>query len=425
MKGALAAFFVATLAGALNAQLAPPAEQLQAQPDSPFIQRLLVQPFGNDHATNLVAVQTLRASGNEAQARLLERAEQRRLLALMVGEPSSLPATFRDTIARETQDSPSLDDGLRGAIGRIKLTYASERDTDAAPAGADDTRVADGVWTTPVMHLTQVHALFRIHNGWPVPLRRVGIRIVPPQGHYLSVSCEPDNPRDIAPGSTRVVLCRGEDRSERIGDSLRALVEPKARAAVGPAWILVGDVGGAGEILITMLDGRPALSFEDGRNNGTSEAFAALAGATCEDKGTCPVIALAQQQRVEVERRNTAPSRNFGIGALLAFLLAAVAAAAVTPRRSPGFAMPIIAGLVIGFAAFAVATGYYSLQADASAGWLPAVVAVYYGGVPFLIALAAVFGSLLTGNVTRLRAFAATFGLGVSVLTWVTFAFYQ
>ena len=45
--------------------------------------------------------------------------------------------------------------------------------------------------------------------------------------------------------------------------------------------------------------------------------------------------------------------------------------------------------------------------------------------MPFFIALAAVFGSLLSGKVTRLRAFAATFGLGVSVLTWVTFAFHQ
>jgi hypothetical protein len=425
MKGALAAFFVATLAIAANAQMAPPAEQLQAQPDSPFIQRLLVQPFGNDHDTTLVAVQTLRTSGNEAQARLLERAEQRRLLALMVGEPPARPATFKDAITRETQDSPPLEDGMRGALGRVELTYASERDPDAAPAGADETRVADGVWTKPFMHLTQVHALFRIHNGLPVPLRRVGMRIVPTQGMDLSVSCEPENPRDIAPGSTRVVPCGGEDRSERIGDSLRALVERKARAPVGPGWIVVGDVGGAGEILITVSDGRPIFSFEDGRKNGKSEAFAALAGAACQDKGTCPVIAQAQQQRVEAERKKTAPSRNFGIGALVAFLLAAAAAAAVNPRRSPGFAMPIIAVLVIVFAAFAVATGYYSLQPGASAGWLLAVVVVYYGCVPFFIALAAVFGSLLSGNVTRLRAFAATFGLSVSVLTWVTFAFYQ
>jgi hypothetical protein len=424
MKGALAAFFVATLAVAANAQMAPPAEQLQAQPDSPFIQQLLVQPFGDDHFTTLVAVQTLRYSGDEAQARLLERAEHRRLLALVVGAPPAPPATFKDAITRETQDAAPLDDGMRGALGRVELTYASERDPDAAPAGADETRVADGVWTKPSLQLTQVHALFRIHNGLPVPVRKVGLRIVPTQGLYLDVSCEPENPRDIAPGSTRVVLCGGDDRSERIGDSLRALVERKARAPFGPAWIIVAGVGGAGESLITAFDGRPTFSFEDGRKDGKSEAFAALAGAACQDKGTCPVIAQAQQQRVEAERKKTAPSRNFGIGALVAFLLAAVAAAAVKPRRSPGFAMPIIAVLVIVFAAFAVATGYYSLQPDASVGWLLPMVVVYHGRVPFFIALAAVFGSLLNGSVTRLRAFAATFGLGVSVLTWVTFAFH-
>ena len=80
---------------------------------------------------------------------------------------------------------------------------------------------------------------------------------------------------------------------------------------------------------------------------------------------------------------------------------------------------------VIVFAAFAAGTGYYSLQPGASAGWMLALVVVYYGCVPFFIALAAVFGSLLSGNVTRLRGFAAAFGLGVSVLTWVTFAFHQ
>jgi hypothetical protein len=424
MKGALAAFFVATLAVAANAQTAPPAEQLQAQPDSPFIQRLLAQPFEDDHDTTLVAVQTLRASGNAAQAGLLERAEQRRLLALMVGEPPARPATFKDAITRET-DSPPLDDGIRGALGRVELTYASERDPDAAPAGADETRVADGVWTKPSMDHTQVHALFRIHNGLPVPLRTVGLRIVATQGNYLSVTCEPENPRDIAPGSTRVVLCDGDDRSERIGDALRALVERKARAPLGPSWFYVGNIGGAWQILITAFDGRPTLSFENGRKDGTSEAFAALAGAACQDKGTCAVIAQAEQQRVEAERKKTAPSRNFGIGALVAFLLAAVAAAAVKPRRSPGSAMPIIAVLVIVFAAFAVATGYYSLQPDASVAWLLPMVVVYHGCLPFFIALAAVFGSLLSGNVTRLRVFAAAFGLGVSVLTWVTFAFYQ
>src|SRR6185295_11348699 len=149
-------------------------------------------------------------------------------------------------------------------------------------------------------------------------------------------------------------------------------------------------VGGAVEILVTAFAGRPTISFADGPKNGNSEAFAALAGSACQDKGTCPVIAQAQQQRVEAERKKTAPSRNFGIGALVAFLLAAVAAAAVKPRRSPGFAMPIIAVLVIGFAAFAVATGYYSLQPDASVAWLLPMVVVYHGCVPFFIALAAV-----------------------------------
>ena len=365
MKGALAAFFVATLAVAANAQMAPPAEQLQAQPDSPFIQRLLVQPFRDDHDTTVVAVQTLRTSGNEAQARLLERAEQQ--------APAGADGRRAARAARHVQgrdhardpDSPPLDDGMRGALGRVELTYASERDPDAAPAGADETRVADGVWTRPFMHLTQVHALFRIHNGLPVPLRRVGMRIVPTQGMDLSVSCEPENPRDIAPGSTRVVLCRG--RIAANASAIRCV----------PWWIarlahLLGQAGPGRRRWRRRGDPHhrwrrpPRFSFEDGRKNGKSEAFAALAGAACQDKGTCPAIAQAQQQRAEVEHKKTAPSRNFGIGALVAVLLAAVAAAAVKPRRSPGFAMPIVAVLVIVFAAFAVATGYYTLQPGAS-----------------------------------------------------------
>ena len=268
----------------------------------------------------------------------------------------------------------ALEEALRGVLARVELSHASERDPDAPPAGADETRVADGVWTKPSMHLTDVHALFRIHNGLPVPLRRLGMRIVPTQGSYLSVSCEPKNPRPIAPGATRVSSAAG--RTAASASAMRCAPWCSEDRPLWPDYVLVGDLGGAGES--SSPGRRPATLLFRGRPQGWQErGLAALAGAACQDKGTCPVIAQAQQQRVEAERKKTAPSRNFGTAALVAFLLAAVAAAAVKPRRSPGFAMPVVAVLVIVFAAFAVATGYYALQPGASAVWMLALLVVY------------------------------------------------
>ena len=103
MKGALAAFFAAILSFAANAQpMAPPEEQLQARPESPFIQRLLASP---SRMTTTPQWSRSRPCDKRqrAEARLLERAEQRRLLALIVGDPPARPATFRDAITREAQ----------------------------------------------------------------------------------------------------------------------------------------------------------------------------------------------------------------------------------------------------------------------------------------------------------------------------------
>lgn len=81
----VAALGCALLAWALEtvAQVGP--EVWTASPDSAFIQHALGRPFAADLGSVPLVTELLRASGNEGQAELLERAEMRTRLATLLG----------------------------------------------------------------------------------------------------------------------------------------------------------------------------------------------------------------------------------------------------------------------------------------------------------------------------------------------------
>jgi hypothetical protein len=287
------------LCAAAGAQsiVAPPAQELKARLDSRFIQRLLAEPFTDDHHRTGVAVKTLHHSGNVEEAYLLDQAKQRRLLSSAVGPPSAYPATMNAAIAGEFTGK-ALGHELRVALGRVQVSSASESDAQAADRSTRETRRADGVWTTESIGETRVKALYRIRNGLAVPLRSVGLSIQSLAGSQkLRLACEPQNPREIPRGGTRVVLCSGSHRTEDIADPLGLLLEQRTGEPFEAGWVRFNAA--PGEMLITSeAGGRGAGVYVENGNDGDgeSEAFAALAGATCEERAACLPIAQAPEQ---------------------------------------------------------------------------------------------------------------------------------
>jgi hypothetical protein len=371
--------------------IAPPAEQMKAARDSAYIGALLGRPFASEHRANQIAVKELYYSGNEVESKLLERAEQRRMLAAILGGGPAGPSTMGEAIAREPA-AGTLEDGLRALFARVRVTYATGEGADALA-------------TEKQGELTRVSMDLAVENRLAVPVQGLSVQFESPDLAGITASCEASEPRDIAPGRRRIVDCHLTlGGTDRIDPAIRALTR---HAATPRAVSIITWEGYANETF---------LYSEDRRADGTSEAFAALSRASCQDKGSCPAIAEAEAKRREERRAAQAPARTFGLFALAALLIAAVAALRVKPRPVTGFLIPIVAAAVIVFAALAAAIGYWSLVPGAGYEVLLGMLILYYGALPFGAALLAVCASLAAGRVTRLRAFAAVFGAGMALL---------
>jgi hypothetical protein len=383
--------FASTLARA-ESPTAPSAEEMKAARDSAYIEALLDRPFASEHRDNQIAVKELYYSGNQVESKLLERAEERRMLAAIVGDGAAGPSTMREAIARESS-AGTLEDGLRALLARVRVTYATGKEADAIATEKEGDR-------------TRVSMDLGVENRLAVPVEHLSVRLEPPGMAAIMASCEGSGPRNIAPGSRRIVRCwwQFNDGTDRIDPAIRALA---GHAAALRAVRIITREGNADETL---------LYSEDYRAESTDKAFAALSRASCQDKGSCAAIAAAEANRRQERQAAQAPARTFGLLGLAVLLIATVAALRVKPRPVTGFLIPIVAAAVIVFAALAAAIGYWSLVPGEGYGPMLGLVLLYYGALPFGAALLTVCASLAAGNVTRLRAFAAVFGAAMTLL---------
>ena len=374
----------------------PPPEATQAAKDSAFIQRLLREPFGGSHDQAELAVTLLRMSGaSRDEAERLERAEQRRLLARVTGEPYARPRTVGEAIVLEAGGEKI--DG-KPALARVTIDFAAPAAARAigVPAGAKD--VGHGVWTEDRGQISKVHVALTIRNALALPVREAGFQFGrQADGKYLvSLSCE-IRP-SIGPGQAATVPCMGMDRAERIGPALQALA---AHAPAGPFtadWVRTTEAS----VLFGHVD-REISGDGPGRR-----ARQMLVAASCEDKGTCAVIAKAESDR----RRADWHERRGGIvvtfGAVLALVLGIVAALRVRQPGPGGWAVSTLAVVATLYAGLALAATYIAVRPHAGYEALLAFVVIYFGAIPFLVVLAIVVASL-RDNATRPRAFAAAF----------------
>ena len=389
---ALVVLMLASRLARAESSMAPPAEEMKAARDSAYIEALLGRPFASEHRDNPIAVKELYYSGNQMESKLLERAEERRMLAAIVGGGPAGPSTMGEAIARESS-AGTLEDGLRALLARVRVTY---------PTGKE----ADAFATEKQGGLTRVSMDLAVENRLAVPIEGLSVQLEPPGMDGITGSCEASVPRDIAPGSRRIVHCQWQfiGGPDQIDPAIRAL----AGHAVAPRVFMIKTREGyANETF---------LYSEDRREEGTKEAFAALSRASCQDKGSCAAIAEAEANRRQERQASQAPALTFGLLALAVLLIATAAALRVKPRPVTGFLIPIVAAAVIVFAALAAAIGYWSLVPGAGYEVLLGFVILYYGALPFGVALLAVWASLAAGNVTRLRAFAAVFGAAMTLL---------
>jgi hypothetical protein len=402
---------LACLAARPDFPMAPAQEQRAASADSRYVKAILARPFTRDHHATLVAMKELYYSGNEEMSRLLGHAEERRGLATLTGEPFELPKTLGDAIERE-RTLPPFEAKLREALGRVAIDWASARSPGTPRPEGTVTEVRDGMWTaTQYPELTRAWALVRVHNGLEVPVRAVYARIADDDKPYLHLSCEvrsPSDPRALAPGEERVVLCWGDDRTDRIAPALEALA---ARSMGAPRLFHV-------ETQDARLNDTHVY-WEEGREDGSREAFASLSAASCEDKGSCPAIAHAQQARVEKAERERAPSRTFELWAAAVVAVSLLAAVRVKPRGRAGIAITLLALAAIVFAAFAATVVWWALTPRAGLEAMAGFVIVYYGAAPFFLVLMLV-GASLAKDPSRLAAFAVTFGVGTTALIVAT-----
>lgn len=286
-------------------------------------------------------------------------------------------AQFGETIAVSGVEA-------RASLDRVTIRYASEEAIKSftPPPGAQP--LGNGVWTEVAAELTEVSVLLEIHNGFDSPLTMVAIKL-PPEDVVgqpsLSLYCELGIAAAIAPGEARTVRCRGSDRTERVGVMVRSLVERTTPAPL-PASAFYSLAGN-----VYNYPARP--SGEESKARAAEPPSSAAAPPSTRRARTPLTIAI------------------LSFATLVASL---VAAARVRGREVPGGIVSAIAGLVILFAAFALLVAHIAMRPNAGYEVLLGAIVLYYGTVPFVIAMLCLGGSIAGGNATPFRVFAACFG---------------
>jgi hypothetical protein len=401
-RGALLAGLLLTMAAyAAPPRDAPPPEQLRAEKGSRFIENLMRERFSANHARTELLVAVLYSSGTHSdEARKLENAEQRRLLARLTGDSYEQPATIGDAIARE--GSERIDG--KPALERVTIDFAAlaTAGTAGMPPGAQE--AAPGVWTTSRNQLVTAYVAVSIHNGLALAVRETGLQYGRQDGGRSLVDLYCPLARPIEPGMSATALCHGTDRTDRIDAIVHALSSRTPSGPFAAGWVYTAEVDD--------LSGRVEKEIRgDGPQRG---AHAMLAGASCEDKGSCAVIAKADADRRKAEWRDRRGLLVVEFGMVAALVLGIVAAMRVREPGAGGWFVSTLAVAVVLYAIFTAAATYIAVMPHAGYAALPAVLLVIFGGVPYLIALAVVGISLLS-NATSLRAFATAFGAAATV----------
>lgn len=374
-----------------HAQVGP--EVWTAHPDSPFIQHALSRPFAADLGNIPLVTELLRASGNESRAELLERAEMRTRLAALLGETAGIPETVRAAIEAERAAAP-LDEAAVRALDRVVIGYAGDRgavQVESSPQGP-----------------TRVSIAMSVRNGLAARLERVGFSAGQrtrgqAEGVHFGLSCEFEP--HLAPGETRTVSCRGDDHRDRVDAGIRVL-EQRAVPAPLPARFIASplvNVSGTHVYRETSGDVRSAARMQ-------------LAGARCEDKGTCAIVERKAGERQSAEAKARLPMMVTIAGVIAALLLAAFAASRTQRRATGGWFVSLLAVLVLAYAALAAAGAIHVMRPRAGMEGMVFIAFVYYSAIPFMVVLAALDIACLAGARTRLRVFAATFGTALALL---------
>jgi hypothetical protein len=185
------------------------------------------------------------------------------LAAIVDGGPTG-PSTMGAAIARESS-AGTLEDGLRALFARVRVTYATGKEAEAIATEKQGER-------------TRVSMDLAVENRLAVPIEGLSVRLAPPGMAGITASCEASEPRDIAPGSRRIVHCQWpfNGGTDGIDPAIRALT---GHAATPRVFLIKTPEGNANET---------HLYSEDYRAESTDKAFAALSRASCQAKGRAP-----------------------------------------------------------------------------------------------------------------------------------------
>jgi hypothetical protein len=371
-------------------QQQPAADQMLAMPDSPFVHELLGRPFPTTQYRVEEAIRLLLFSGNTSEADVLRRVQGRAALPRLVGDtPPRLTGTIGEVISAERNTSQPLVTATQAVIDRIVAGYP--------PGGANASAVTDANVPTH----GRLSATLRVTNGLEVPVTNILFLAGLPAGpthsaRMTGLRCRPQSP--IAPHAVVDIVCDGGNTMDDIALAVEAL-RTRARLPVHSV-----DAPG-----LQILAAQPIVSSRE--DKGLDQAvMARLASLTCEQKGMCKEIARAQRRKWKEERGP----------AMVAWLTAAVALAsalvATRRRRGDREAVPgaILSVALVAFSCFIAGTAALLLKND-TAGML-GLVGVYYGALPFLVALVTVGATVAFGRRTALRLFAVTFALLSSAL---------
>lgn len=273
----------------------------------------------------------------------------------------------------------------RGLLDRVTIRYAPDDAIKSAHPAPGARPAGNGVWTEAAGELTDVSVLLEIHNGFDSPLTMVGIKLPAaeaPGQASLTLFCELNGTEALAAGETRAAMCRGSERTERVGEIVKGLAERKTPTPL------------------------PANSFYS------------LAGNVYSYPAPTPVEPGAARSRPTVEppRESQAPSWKrhsqlvLAILSLASFVIAGIAASRVDDRDVQGGVVSGLAAILVLGSAFALLVANLAVKPGSGYEVLIGIIALYYGAIPFFIALICVTISILSGNATRFRTFAAWFG---------------
>lgn len=277
-------------ASACTAALAAP---LPARLDSPFLQHALARPFVDDLANLPLVIELLRQSGNEPQAELLERAEMRARVEMLLGRVSPWK-TVDEAIGSEAT-APPIDEVVAQALARVRVRPATPQEVGLARLPREALPVGPGVWTTGESESAPLVVPLVVTNDLAQALERIGTGIAHCQ-------FEPG----LAPGETRVIGC---SHGLPLAAAAAAVRDFAARKPPFPLMWLGS----------TLVNVTPEDAYLERAVDWRTQARTQLADARCEDKGSCAAASPAASAH--------AADRGRIVDAAVAFAAVALAAA--------------------------------------------------------------------------------------------------